>query len=99
MDFAAIGHLDFAGPDPERFPCLGMAVEALKAGGSAPVLLNGANEAAVGAFLNERIPFGRIPEVIRAALDAVPVTPITCIGDVYEADRKAREFAETRINF
>ena len=99
LDFAAIGHLDFAGPDPERFPCLGMAVEALKAGGSAPVLLNGANEAAVGAFLKERIPFGRIPEVIRAALDAVPVTPITCIGDVYEADRKAREFAETRINF
>lgn len=97
LDFAALGHLDFAAPDLDRFPALGMAVEALNAGGSAPVILNGANEVAVGAFLRERIPFGRIPEIIRAALDAVPVQPITSIGDVYEADRAARNNAELRV--
>ncbi len=98
LDFAALGHLDFAAPDTERFPGLALAIGALKAGGSAPVILNGANEAAVAAFLKERIPFGRIPEIIRAALDAVPVTPIACIGDVYEADRRARAFADNELN-
>ena len=99
LDFAALGRLDFAAPDADRFPALPMAVEALKAGGSAPVVLNGANEAAVGAFLQGRIPFGRIPEIIREALDAVPVTPIRSIADVYAADRKARAFATERIKF
>ena len=93
LDFAALGHLDFAAPDLDRFPCLGMAVEALKAGGSAPVILNGANEAAVGAFLREEIPFGRIPEVIDAALQAVPRGEIRSIEDVYLADAAARRAA------
>ena len=97
VDFFALGHLDFRAPDGERFPCLNMAVEALKAGGSAPVVLNGANEVAVAAFLRERIPFGRIPEIIEQALDAVPVTPIRSIADVYEADRAAREYAELQL--
>ena len=97
LNFAALGHLDFAAPDTDRFPALLMAIEALKAGGSAPVVLNGANEAAVGAFLKGRVPFGRIPEIIRAALDAVPAAPITCIADVYEADRRAREYAEQEL--
>ena len=97
LDFAALGHLDFAAPDAERFPALPMAVEALKAGGSAPVVLNGANEAAVGAFLREQIPFGRIPEIIREALNAIPVTPITCIADVYEADAKSRSVALRKL--
>ena len=98
LDFAALGHLDFAAPDTDRFPALGMAVEALKAGGSAPVVLNGANEAAVGAFLQGRIPFGRIPEIIREALNAIPATPIRSIADVYEADERARAFAAERID-
>ena len=97
LDFAALGHLDFAAPDTDRFPGLALAIQALKAGGSAPVILNGANEAAVAAFLRERIPFGRIPEIIRGALDAFPASPITCIADVYEADRRAREFAEGQL--
>ena len=97
LDFAALGHLDFAAPDAERFPALPMAVEALKAGGSAPVVLNGANEAAVGAFLRGQIPFGRIPEIIREALNAIPVTPITCIADVYEADAKSRSVALRKL--
>ncbi len=93
VDFAALGHLDFAAPDHERFPGIRMAIDALKAGGSAPVILNGANEVAVGAFLRERIPFGRIPEIIQSALESVPVSPIKSIADVYEADRRARAFA------
>ena len=97
LDFAALGHLDFAAPDPVRFPCLGMAVEALKRGGSAPVILNGANEAAVGAFLREQIPFGRIAEVIDAALQRVPVAPIASIADVYAADAAAREAANVEL--
>ena len=97
LDFAALGHLDFAAPDAERFPCLGMAVEALKRGDSAPVILNGANEAAVGAFLREQIPFGRIAEVIDAALQAVPVSPIASIADVYAADAAAREAASREL--
>ncbi len=97
LDFAALGHLDFAAPDPVRFPCLGMAVEALKRGGSAPVILNGANEAAVGAFLREQIPFGRIAEVIDAALQRVPVAPIASIADVYAADAAAREAASREL--
>ena len=97
LDFAAVGHLDFAAPDLDRFPCLGMAIDALKAGGSAPVILNGANEVAVGAFLREQIPFGRIPEIIDAALQAVPVSPIASIADVYAADAAARRAAETKL--
>ena len=72
-------------------------IDLLKAGGSAPVILNGANEVAVGAFLRERIPFGRIPEVIDAALQAVPVSPIASIADVYAADAAAREAARAEL--
>jgi len=97
LDFASLGHLDFTAPDTDRFPCLAMAREALEAGGSASVILNGANEAAVAAFLAGRVPFGRIPEVIRAALDAIPITAIAGIGDVYEADKRARVFAENQL--
>ena len=97
LDFAALGHLDFAAPDTDRFPALLMAIEALKAGGSAPVILNGANEVAVGAFLKERIPFGRISEIIRAALDGVPVAPIRSIADVYAADAAARRAARREL--
>ena len=98
VDFAALGHLDFAAPDPERFPCLNMAVEALKAGGSSPVILNGANEVAVGAFLKEQIPFGRIPEIIDAAMQRVPVSAVRRIADVYQADAAARAAAERELN-
>ena len=97
LDFAALGHLDFAAPDAGRFPCLNMAVDALRAGGNRPVVLNGANEAAVAAFLRERVPFGRIPEIIASALDAVPQGEITCIADVYEADARAREAAGRQL--
>ncbi|MBQ6374613.1 MAG: 1-deoxy-D-xylulose-5-phosphate reductoisomerase [Clostridia bacterium] len=97
VDFFALGHLDFLAPDPERFPALGLAIQALKAGGSAPVVLNGANEAAVDAFLHEQIPFGRIPEIIDAALQTVPRQEITGIADVYAVDTAARAAAASDI--
>lgn len=97
LDFAAIGHLDFAPQDDARFPCLGMAVAALKAGGNAPVILNGANEAAVDAFLHGRIAFGRIAETIDAALQRVPRAEIHSIEDVYLADAAARKAAAEAI--
>ena len=97
VDFFALGHLDFRAPDTDRFPGLKLAVEALKAGGSAPVILNGANEAAVGAFLRGQIPFGRIPEIIDHALQTVPRREIRRIADVYAADAAARADAQAQI--
>ncbi len=97
LDFAAIGQLTFAEPDLERFPALGYAAEALKAGPWATIVFNGANEAAVAAFLAGRIPFGAIPRLIRDALDSVPPRPIRSIADVYRADAEARACAESMI--
>ena len=97
LDLTVLGRLDFAAPNADRFPCLNMAIAALREGGSAPVILNGANEVAVGAFLREQIPFGRIPEIIDAALQATPRNAIARIADVYEADRNARETANAEL--
>ena len=93
LNFAEIANLNFAAPDLNRFPALGYAVEALKAGGAMPIAFNGANEEAVAAFLNGRIPFGRIPEILREALDRVPQRAIGSIVDVYQADADARACA------
>ena len=93
LDFAALGQLTFAAPDLTRFPCLKMAYGALTAGGSMPVVLNGANEAAVAAFLREQIPFGCISEIIEETLERSPRTEIACIGDVHAADAAARKIA------
>ena len=93
LDFAALSKLDFAAPDMERFPGLALARAALEEGGSAPVILNGANEAAVAAFLEERIPFGRITEIIAETMNACPRFAIDEIGDVHAADAQARAVA------
>lgn len=93
LDFAALSKLDFAAPDMERFPGLALARAALEEGGSAPVILNGANEAAVAAFLEERIPFGRIAEIIAETMNACPRFAIDEIGDVHAADAQARAVA------
>lgn len=97
LDLAQLSQLTFEKPDMVRFPCLKMAIEALKAGGSAPVILNGANEAAVAAFLREQIPFGRISEIIAETLEKSPSGAIRSIGDVYAADAQAREIAANII--
>lgn len=97
LDFAQLGSLSFEEPDPDRFPALGYAVEALRAGGAMPIVLNGANEVAVAAFLRGEIAFGRISEIIRDALDCVSQRGISCIGDVYQADADARACANEFI--
>ena len=93
LSFAEIANLSFAAPDLARFPALGYAIDALKAGGAMPIVLNGANEEAVAAFLDGRIPFGRIPEILRDALDRVPQRSVSCIADVYQTDADARACA------
>jgi 1-deoxy-D-xylulose-5-phosphate reductoisomerase len=83
---------DFEAPDSARFPCIRLAYEALAAGGTVPAMLSAANEIAVGAFVEGRITFGRIPEVIEAAMKRVPPEELTLDG-VRRADRAARKAA------
>ena len=94
LDFAAFSQLTFQAPDLKRYPCLGLALEAIRAGGTAPVILNGANEVAVAAFLMERIPFGAIAETVEKTLNRVQTAPVRSIEDVYAADALARKTAE-----
>ncbi len=89
LDFART-QITFEAPDESRFPCLALARQALRAGGSAPVILNGANEAAVGAFLDGSIPFGRIAQLVERALQEVPMRGINSLEDVRAADLEAR---------
>lgn len=97
LNFAEIGHLDFSAPDYDRFPCLRLSIEALKAGGNRPTVLNGANEVAVSAFLREKIAFGRIAEIICKALEIVPQRAVQTLEDVYVADQAARTAASQII--
>lgn len=93
LDFTQLSQLTFKQPDPTRYRCLWLALDAMKAGGTAPVVLNGANEAAVDWFLHDRIPFGMIPEIVERVLEKIPVSSIKSISDVYEADTIARQAA------
>jgi 1-deoxy-D-xylulose-5-phosphate reductoisomerase len=95
LDLARIGSLHFERPDTQRFPCLRLAYEALAAGGTAPTVLNAANEVAVDSFLGGRLGFRQIPELIDAVLSQVPCGPVAGLGDVMAADRIAREWAAT----
>ena len=91
------GTLTFAKPDYDTFDCLTACIRASEMGGTAPVAANGANEAAVAAFLAEKIPFLRIGELVTQAIDAIPVTPLTCYEDVVKADHAAREFVAAHL--
>ncbi len=92
----AILRYDFEAPDPERFPCVRLAYEALAAGGTVPAVLSAANEVAVAAFVEGRIGFGEISPIIEAAMDLVERREPTLDG-VRSADRKARETATAMI--
>lgn len=94
LDLTQVGPLTFEQPDFERFPALKLAYQVLETGGSAPVLLNGANEIAVERVLAHRLPFWRIAPLLEETLSRVPQTGITCVEDVYAADRAARKAAE-----
>lgn len=95
LDFTRMGTLTFASPDTQRFPCLSYAREALRLGGSAPVVLNGANEEAVAAFLRGEAKFGQIPLIVRYVLDHAEQKTVSCAQEVYEADARARALART----
>lgn len=94
LDLFAVASLDFERPDFERFPCLELAYRALKESGSAPATLNAANEVAVQAFLEERIGFTRIPEIIERVMDGTPVAGLESLDDVLAADAAARAIAK-----
>lgn len=93
LDMLAHGRLDFEAPDLEAFPCLRLAFEALAAGGTAPAVLNAANEVAVSAFLQRRIGFLAIPALVEDTLAALPSTPATSLAVLREADAQARRHA------
>ena len=90
-DLFALGSLTFEKPDEDKFPALRLARACLRAGGAACTVFNGANEAAVAAFLRNEIPFGEIARRVERAVDQLAGLPADCIGDIWEADRKARE--------
>lgn len=97
FDLAASSPLQFEEPDTEKFPCLRLAREALRAGGGAPAVLNAANEVAVAAFLERRISFPDIARVIEHALHAVPDRPALTLDEALAADGAGRSAATARI--
>ncbi len=93
LDLLKIGQLDFCAPDPMRFPCLRLAYEALTAGGTAPAILNAANEIAVEAFLAETIGFMDIPVIIESILSASQIEEVASIEQLVAVDAQARRSA------
>ncbi len=96
-DWAQARAWSFEPPDLERFPCLGLAYRALAAGGSAPAILNAANEEAVAAFLGQAIGFWDIQALNADTLDAVAAEPLESLAQVLDADRRARDHARDWI--
>ena len=97
LDLAAAGSLTFEEPDFETFACLRLALEAGRAGGTAPCVLNAADEVAVAAFLEERIPFTAIPAVIERVMEAMPAQPVSHFDDLFVADAEARERSQEQV--
>ncbi|MGH2922538.1 MAG: 1-deoxy-D-xylulose-5-phosphate reductoisomerase, partial [Solirubrobacterales bacterium] len=97
LDLAAVGALTFEPPDADTFACLRLAREAGEAGGTAPCVLNAADEVAVGAFLEGRLAFDGIADVIERCLEQLPAEPATHFEQLFEADARAREHARGLI--
>jgi 1-deoxy-D-xylulose-5-phosphate reductoisomerase len=93
LDLFKVATLDFVAPDFARFPCLALAYQALRVGGTASAVLNAANEVAVDAFLNRKISFLAIPRLIEDVLAALPVGAVDTLDDVLNADEAARVVA------
>jgi 1-deoxy-D-xylulose-5-phosphate reductoisomerase len=93
LDLAELGSLTFEAPDEATFSCLRLAREAARAGGTAPCVLNAANEVAVHAFLRGELSFTGIGRVIESTLAELPARPVRHFSDLYEADAEAREVA------
>ena len=97
LDLCAIARLDFEAPDYGRFPCLALAEAAARTGGTAPAILNAANEVAVNTFLEYGLRFTQIADVIKHALASVPMSTDIGLAAALDADRHARECAEHYI--
>jgi 1-deoxy-D-xylulose-5-phosphate reductoisomerase len=97
LDLAAVGSLTFEEPDLQTFGCLRLALEAGRAGGTAPCVLNAADEVAVAAFLEERIPFPAIPAVIERVLEEMPAQAVSHFDDLFAADAEARERTQEQV--
>ena len=93
LDLFALGQMTFEPGDPVRFPSLRLAAECLNAGGAACTILNGANEAAVAAFLNDEIPFGGITRLVEGTLQKLGNMPADTLEDIFAADAEARRVA------
>lgn len=98
LDLFAVQSLSFYPPDLNAFPCLDIAIRALKRGGLAPAAVNGANEEAVSAFLQGRLGFMQIPELCARAMERQPDQPANSVEDVLEADIAAREFVKSVLS-
>jgi len=97
LDLAAVGELSFEQPDLETFACLRLALEAGKAGGTAPCVLNAADEVAVAAFLDGRIEFTAIAAAVEWVLEEMPPRPVTHFDDLFAVDEEARRRTEERV--
>jgi len=97
LDLTKTGTLTFEEPDMERFPCLTLARQALTAAGCAPAILNAANEVAVGAFLDGRVRYTQIAELIAEALERVPARALDSIETCVGVDAETRRFVEQRL--
>jgi 1-deoxy-D-xylulose-5-phosphate reductoisomerase len=97
LNLPAIAQLNFEKPDFERFPCLALAFRALRDGGNAAAVLNAANEVAVAAFLDGRLPFLGIADVIAATMDAVPVAEMPDLPSILAVDAQARSVATEQL--
>jgi 1-deoxy-D-xylulose-5-phosphate reductoisomerase len=98
FDVLSLRHLDFCPPDLEKFPCLRLAYEAVEAGGAKTVALNAADEVAVAAFLEGKIPFPGIPATIQAVLDETPAHKPESISEVLAMDSEARKLARRFVS-
>src|SRR5690606_7495525 len=97
MDWSKLRKLEFEPPDHEKFGSLRLAYDVIEAGGTAGAVFNAANEAAVAAFLERKIRFGRITERVAEALSAIEVRPADSLQTIFEADHQARAFVDERI--
>lgn len=97
LDLFALGQLTFERGDEDRFPALRIGKECLRAGGAACTILNGANEAAVAAFLAEKIPFGGITHLVETALDRLGNMPANTLEDIFHADQEARRVVQEAL--
>lgn len=98
LDLCALARMDFIAPDLQRFACLRLAIEAAQAGGATPIVLNAANEVAVAAFLQERIGFTQIPQLIEDVLNSAVISQAQNLPEIFAVDQLARQHANVWLN-